>query len=155
MNINIRISGISEIYRAVLSQEIKKGLMENARNCRSNGGHSPLGYDIDPATKRYVVNETEAAIVRTVFRLFNKGYRYSSIAHELNAQGHKTKGGNLFGRGTVRAILSNEKYAGVYVYRAKGQNSDSDETIRVENGVPTIISKKDFEKAHEHVKTNR
>ncbi len=57
-------------------------------------------------------------------------------------------------------ILRNEKYSGVYVYnkavsvaangkRNRHQTRNEDEIIRIEDGIPQIISKEDFQKVQE------
>jgi DNA invertase Pin-like site-specific DNA recombinase len=59
----------------------------------------------------------EVAVVRWVYEQFTRrGQRESDIAAELNARGLVTDLGRPWTRGTVRAVLTNEKYVGNNVY---------------------------------------
>ena len=55
---------------------------------------------------------------------------------DLNAEGYKTLRGKGFTTSTLNRILQNEKYIGVYEYK----------DIRVEDGIPALVSKELFEK---------
>ena len=73
-----------------------KGLKENAYRCLHNGGLSPLGYDVDPITKQYIINEKEAESIRIIFKKFLEGWSYRELAEYLNVLGYRTKIGNKF-----------------------------------------------------------
>ena len=144
------ISGMSEWYISNLANEVLKGQRENAYKCLSNGGRGCLGYDI--VDQKYVVNEEEAESVRLIFQMYSNGYGYNSIIDRLNALGKKTKAGRPFGKNSLYAILNNEKYTGVYIFNqiARGNSQGkrnshkkkpNSEIIRIEGGVPAIISK--------------
>ncbi len=150
------IEGYNEYYSKNLRREVMKGLKENALSCRHTGGTPCLGYDIDKETMKYVINEFEAEAVKLIFKRYLEGEGYTSIIDELNRKGYKTKRGSLFGKNSLYDILSNEKYTGVYVYNksaAKDANGkfnrhkskSDDEIIRIDEGVPQIISKEDFQ----------
>lgn len=60
-----------------------------------------------------VVNKEQAEIVKLIFRLFLEGMTPHSIAESLTKQGIKSPGGkDKWNQGTVRRMLSNEKYKG-------------------------------------------
>nr|DAV89629.1 MAG TPA: integrase [Caudoviricetes sp.] len=60
-----------------------------------------------------VVNKEQAEIVKLIFRLFLEGMTPHSIAERLTKQGIKSPGGkDKWNQGTVRRMLSNEKYKG-------------------------------------------
>ena len=44
-----------------------KGFKVRAKKCLHNGGIAPLGYDVDPDSKKLIINENEAIIVRKIF----------------------------------------------------------------------------------------
>ena len=52
--------GFDKYYSLNLSSEVMKGMGENARNCKHNGGRPPLGFDVDKDTRTYIINEREA-----------------------------------------------------------------------------------------------
>ena len=60
-----------------------------------------------------VVNKEEAEIVRMIFRMFLEGMTPHAIAKELTKRGIKSPmGKDTWWEGTVRRMLSNEKYKG-------------------------------------------
>lgn len=70
---------------------------------------SSLLWDIE----NIVVNPEQAETVKLIFRLFLDGMTPHSIAEELTRRGIKSPGGkDKWNQGTVRRMLSNEKYKG-------------------------------------------
>ena len=60
---------------------------------------------------------SEVAIVRQIYRWFvDTGLSEAAIAAQLNNEGLRTDLGHLWSRGTIRQILSNEKYIGNNVF---------------------------------------
>jgi len=106
-----------------------------------------IKYDIAPITHEYVINETEAKTVRKIFELYLNGHSLIVITIFLNQNGYKTKASKEFRKNSVYDILGSEKYAGYYIYN-KGYKSRKrkkrDDTIVIEDGIPAIISKEDF-----------
>ena len=160
------LEGMAEYYSKNLAREVMKGMKENAYQCKHTGGIPPLGFDIDPVTKKYVINEAEAKIVREIFSLYLDGYGYRRMITVLNQKGYKTKRDNTFGKNSIHELLRNEKYSGTYVFNRSAskdafgarnghQDKDSDSIIRVEGGVPAIISKEDFKKTQDKMATNK
>ena len=71
-----------------------------------------LGYDRGP-DGRLVVNREQAKIVKRIYRMFMEGMTPYGIATKLTSEGIPTPGGRKnWPAGTVKAILSNEKYKG-------------------------------------------
>ncbi len=59
----------------------------------------------------------EVDTVRRMYRMFTlKGQSEREIAAELNGEGHVTDLGRPWSRGTVRQVLTNEKYVGKNVF---------------------------------------
>lgn len=149
------LEAMSEYYSANLSREVMKGMKENALSCKHTGGKPPLGYKVG-ADMRLEIDEAEAIHVRLIFDSILNGMTYAEIISELNLRGAKTKRGETFGKNSLYAILTNEKYTGVYIYNrtaSKGVNGkrnshkskSSENIIRIEGGVPQIISKEKFD----------
>ncbi|WP_422448100.1 recombinase family protein [Thermoanaerobacterium sp. DL9XJH110] len=63
------LEGMAEYYSRNLAREVMKGMKERAFLCQHLGGIPPLGYDVDPQSKKYVINEYEAEIVKTIFKM--------------------------------------------------------------------------------------
>jgi site-specific DNA recombinase len=159
------LEGMSQYYIANLSRETMKGLMENAHKGLHNGGTPPLGYDVDPITKQYIINETEAEAVRLIFELYSKGMGYIKLTDEMNSRGFSTKTGRLFRKNSFESILVNEKYKGTYVYnktlqKVNGKRNNrikksEDEIIRIEGVIPPIISKTLWDAAQTRKELNK
>lgn len=71
-----------------------------------------LGYDKGD-DGNLVVNEKEAATIRYIYSLFLEGLSLGTIASRLTDEGYPTPGGQKqWAQGTLRSILTNEKYKG-------------------------------------------
>lgn len=135
------LEGSAEYYSANLAQNVVRGMEDNARACKVNNGNLPLGY-VKGTDGKYAVEPSEARIVKEIFELYADGMNVKDIITSLNARGLKTSRGVSFNKNSFYTMLHNERYIGVYEWR----------TIRVENGVPPIISKELFEKVQARMK---
>ena len=106
---------INQWYSANLAQEVTKGLRENALGARNTGGVAPLGYKVDPASGKFVMEPREAEAVQLIFKLYLEDVGYARIVDELNSRGYTTRRGQPFGKNSIYDILRNEKYTGVYI----------------------------------------
>jgi site-specific DNA recombinase len=71
-----------------------------------------LGYDRGP-NGELVINKEQAETVKLIYRLFLQGQTYHNIAKTLMEKGIKSPGGkDKWNPGTIKNILSNEKYKG-------------------------------------------
>lgn len=137
------LEGSAEYYSANLSQNIKRGMMENALECKVNNGNLPLGYR-KGADGRFEIEPLGAAIVQDVYSMYTSGMSITEICGDLNARGCRTSRGARFNKNSLRVMLRNDRYIGVYQYG----------DIRVENGVPAIITKEIFEMAQSLIAKN-
>ena len=161
--------GVSQYYSANLAREVVKGLKENAYKAMHNGGIPPYGFDVDPETKKYIINEHEASGIRIMFEKIIQGWSYRELAEYLNLLGYRTKIGNKFSAtSSFYDILTNPKYMGVYTYnrsvskpkqigmkRSHRKNKNEEEIIRIPNGVPAIVDKETFELVQKLLKQRR
>ena len=154
------LEAMAEYYSLNLAREVRKGQRENAYKSMWTGGLPPYGYDVDPETKRLVINEHEAEAVRIIFKMFVRGEGYLTIADELNRLGYKTKRGTEFTKTSFYNMLRNEKYIGNYVYNrsqpkdVRGRRNghtykDRSEWITNEGTVPAIIDVDTFNLAQQ------
>ncbi len=137
------LEGMAEYYSAELAQKIRRGMKESAIKCHAMGGYQALGYKV-AKDKTFVVDEDEAPIVQKIFTMFDEGHSAVEICTELNGMGCRTSRGALFNKNSLRTILRNEKYIGVYASQG----------IRVEGGVPAIIDPDLFRRVQERIATN-
>ena len=134
---------VNQFYSEAMAEDIRRGLTDNANQCKSNGA-APLGYRRGP-DGRFVIDEEKAAVVREIFDRISRGEIQASIASDLNARGIATRRGGKWNKSSFRAILANERYTGVYIYG----------DVRVEGGMPAIVSRDTFDRARERVETMR
>jgi site-specific DNA recombinase len=149
------LEGMAEYYSKNLSREVMKGMRETAYQCKHTGGFPPFGYNVNTENK-YEINEFEAIAVKKIYEMYLSDVRNHDICNWLHDNGYKTKAGKNFSIGSLKSILENEKYIGIYTFNRKKrviinglkkdiENSD-DEIIRIENGIPSILEESLFKK---------
>ena len=160
------LEGMSEYYSQNLAREVMKGMRETALQCKHTGGKPPLGYDIDPVSKRLVINEDEAETVRLIFSMYSEGQGYSPILAALHERGGKTKNGKEFQKNSLYSILTNPKYQGMYIFnRSSAKNAtgtrnthllkESEDIITIDGGCPQIVDKETFARVQQRINGNK
>ena len=140
------LEGMAEYYSLQLSQNIRRGYRENAKKCKYAGGRIPLGYKLDD-NKMFMVDEETAPIVRLIFKMYAEGKTIKEVIDHLNAQGLKTSVGQPFTKNSLRTVLKNEKYIGIFDFK----NGE----IRIEGGVPPIVDDTTFLKVQKLLQINQ
>lgn len=121
-----------------------------------------LGYDRGP-DGNLVVNREQAKTVKLIYRLFLDGYTFHSIAKELMARGLETPTGKKkWYQGTVKSILTNEKYKGDallqkrftvnFLTKETKANEGEVPQYYVENNHEAIISPQVFDWVQEEIR---
>lgn len=129
------LEAIAEWYSRNLSENVTRGMNDNARKCIHNGCRV-FGYQRGPDGRLQPIPE-EAAAVRSVFLRYGQGFSAARIAAELNATGMKTARGCPFTPQAVLRLISNERYIGTYVWN----------DVRIPGGIPAIITAEEWEAA--------
>src|SRR5687767_6781403 len=62
--------GSAQFEREIVSERTRDKIAAARRKGKWAGGHPLLGYDIDPNGFKLLVNDQEAAQVRTIFKLY-------------------------------------------------------------------------------------
>ncbi|MCM1532846.1 MAG: recombinase family protein [Ruminococcus flavefaciens] len=127
-------------------------------NYRSTLGYTKEGKD-------YVIVESEAEIVRRIFREYLSGKALRQICEELNDEGILTKRGNTWSPSAVQGILQNERYAGNAILgksykvdvlsKTRKKNEGQSLMVVLENSHPAIVSKAMFDMAQAEQKRRR
>ncbi len=128
------------------SEKTKFGLKGAA--CKGHySGHVPLGYKKEVNSKKLVIDELNADIVRKIFRMYLEGNSVCSICKIFEEE-------NILNRKwpttTVDKILSNKLYIGSIEYNKRKK----DKVEIFEDVVPPIISKTDFEMVQQRKEKN-
>ena len=108
-----------------------------------NGKGRPI-FDIE-------VDPAEAAVVKTIFRLYKEHYAFKGIAKYLNDNKIPTSTGGLWSWTQVQDILHNKLYIGIYELGRKNKNIRATSPV-MENFI--IISEEDFNEVQELIKKN-
>lgn len=137
------LESMAEYYSAELSQKIRRGMDINAEKCLCTGGNIALGYKV--IDKQFYVDEATAPIVQRVFELYANGKTVTEICDILNAEGIKTSRGVAFNKNSLRTILKNKRYIGIYTYKDK----------EIPDGIPRIIDDDLFYKVAKIMETNK
>ena len=126
---------MAEEYSANLSQNVKRGQKGNALKCMAN--HIPaFGFRTNQQTRKFEADPEEAPIVQSIFSMIIAGKEHKEVLEYMKSIGKPRSANWLY------HLLRNERYTGVYIHG----------DVRIENGMPQIISKEDFEKVREITK---
>ena len=121
---------MSALYLKDLADKTRRGLEGRVRKGKSGGGIS-YGYNVvdlraadgSPVRGDRSINQSEAAIIRQIFREYSHGESPRSIAHNLNRTGVRGPSGGTWSPSTISGnwrrgtgILNNELYVGRLVW---------------------------------------
>lgn len=137
------LEGYAEYYVENLRRGVKRGMRENALKGYVNG-KTPLGYRRGK-DKKYEIDTYEAKAVREIFERYARNEPIIDIVRWLNDNGYKTTTGGQFNKNSLRRILTNDKYIGVYRY----------DDIVIEDIVPPIIDRELFERVQSTFEYNK
>jgi site-specific DNA recombinase len=88
LTLNILLS-FAQFEREVIGERIRDKFAASRRKGMWMGGVPPLGYDV--RDRKLVVNETEAELIRLIFKRFLRVGSATKLAQELRNAGHTTK----------------------------------------------------------------
>ncbi len=135
------MEGLSEYYSANLSENVKRGNYDSAIQYKTLG-RKLLGYRTS-AQGTYEIDPVEAPIVKDIFQMYDSGARMIDIIAYLNNAGFRTRFGGEYNKSSLRRILKNEKYIGIYEF---GE-------VRAEDVIPPLVSKEQFERVQIRLKS--
>ena len=70
-----------------ISERVLAGQKISRQNGVLYGSGNIIGYDRDKVNRTYVINEEQAATIRTIFTLYSQGYGEKAIVNELSPAG--------------------------------------------------------------------
>lgn len=155
------MSSIAQDELRKLSSRVKFGHQQAIKSNVVLGNSRIFGYLKD--AKRLVIDETQAPMVRELFRLYATGeYSMKQLEKIFYNQGYRNYNGNKIAHTTMSGIISNPKYKGYYVgnkvrivdmFTKKQKFLPPEEWVmfKDETGeiVPAIVSEELWDKANE------
>ena len=155
------MSSIAQDELRKLSSRVKFGHQQAIKSNVVLGNSRIFGYKKDE--KRLVIDESQAPMVRDLFRLYATGeYSMKQLETLFYEQGYRNYNGNKIAHTTMSGIISNPKYEGYYVgnkvrivdmFTKKQKFLPPEEWVmfKDETGeiVPAIVSEELWDKANE------
>lgn len=138
------LESMAEYYSAELAQKIRRGMDLNAEKCLCTGGNIALGFKVAP-DKHFVIDQETAPIVLKIFELYASGQTVAQICELMNNQGVKTSRGVPFNKNSLRKLLQNKRYIGIYTYKDK----------EIPGGMPRIVPDDLFYQVQEMMLKNK
>jgi len=125
LTLNILLS-FAQFEREIIAERTRDKMSAARKKGKYVGGSPVLGYDVDPKTKRLLVNEGEAAMVREIFAMYLEHPAMLATVTELNSRGWQRKrwinrkgtesGGGTWDKGNLHRLLTNIIYTGRVKY---------------------------------------
>src|ERR1019366_7383026 len=119
----------AQFEREIIGERTRDKMSAARRKGKWVGGTPVLGYDVDPAGGRLIVNEKESRRVRDIFALFIQHRSLSGVVAELMQRRWRTKSwksqngtphaGRAFAKASLRRLLTNAVYAGKVEHRGE------------------------------------
>jgi len=128
------LESMAEYYSANLSENVQRGMYDSALKRRWLGP-AMLGYK-KGTDGRYEIDPLTAPIVHRIFEEYAAGKPYMQIIDDLNRDGIQTARHQPFSRNSLRSLLTNEKYTGMYRYK----------DIEDPEGIPRLIEQDLFDR---------
>jgi len=164
-------------YSRELSTKVFKGCAKIASQGFRAGGTPPYGFHrilldeqrnpvqlLEPGQRKSIQNQRvtltpgdqdEVTVIKQIFRAFVQRKRApQQIADTLNSKRIPSPGGRNWTASSVRAVLTNELYAGTMIYnkttqrlKSPSRSNPKADWIRAEDAFPAIIERKLFDSA--------
>ncbi len=152
--LNILLS-FAQFEREIISERTRDKIAAARRKGKWAGGKPLLGYDLlaAPGGSRLIVNEEEAARVRTIFELYLQHERLIPVVGELDRRGWRTKqwltrkgetcGGRPFDKNALFKLLTNPGYLGKVKHHNDLYDGEHDAIVdeAIWNRVQAILSR--------------
>jgi site-specific DNA recombinase len=124
--LNVLLS-FAQFEREIISERTRDKIAAARRKGKWSGGHPLLGYDVDPHTKKLLVNAEEAVRVRAIFQLYLEHQTLMPVLAELERRGWcnkcwqtrkgQARGGRPFTKPRLYELLRNVVYVGQVRYK--------------------------------------
>ncbi|TDR34825.1 recombinase family protein [Aquamicrobium defluvii] len=116
LTLNILLS-FAQFEREVTAERIRDKFAASRKKGMWMGGVVPLGYRVE--SRKLVIEETEAAMVRMIFERFVSVGSATVLAKALAAENMRTRRGKLVDKGVLYKLLNNRVYIGEAMHKGE------------------------------------
>ena len=139
LTLNMLLS-FAQFEREVAGERIRDKIAASRRKGMWMGGWAPYGYAVKD--RKLVIVESDADIVRGIFKRFVQLKSATILAKELAAKGTKNRYGHTLDKGSLYKLLNNRVYIGEAVHKGMAYPGEHD----------AIVDRKLWDKAHSILK---
>ena len=139
LTLNVLLS-FAQFEREVIGERIRDKIAASRKKGMWMGGWAPLGYDVK--SRKLVINEPEAALVRSMFLRFSRGKSGTALIQQLTKEGSLNKQGKPIDKGFLYRLLNNRIYLGDAVHNGVAYAGEH----------PAIVTKQLWDAAHSVLK---
>ena len=151
---------VAEWDRENIIERTKSGRIQRYKNGCWAGGKPTFGYSYDKTTRKLVINEDQAKIVRIIFNGYNSGKSIKAMNRVLDDERIPTIRGKARGwiDSGIRFMLINPIYKGTLIVNRKCNvayinKADLSKAITIK--VPAIVSESVWDAVQNRLRTNR
>jgi site-specific DNA recombinase len=138
LTLNILLS-FAQFEREIISERTRDKIAAARRKGKWSGGRPMLGYDVHPKGGKLIVNDEEAARVRTIFEMYLDRQALIPTVKELDARGWTNKqwtttkgresGGKPFTKVSLFKLLTNVIYIGKITYHDEVHDGEHESIV--------------------------
>jgi DNA invertase Pin-like site-specific DNA recombinase len=114
LTLNVLLS-FAQFEREVIGERIRDKIAASRRKGMWMGGFVPLGYSVKD--RKLIINETEAELIRSIFRRFAKLGSGTKLVRQLALENVRNRYGKLIDKGALYKMLNNRTYIGDAVHK--------------------------------------
>jgi site-specific DNA recombinase len=151
---------IAEWEREVIMERTASGRLQRYKEGCWAGGKVPYGYAYDKATKKLVIDESTAGLIKRIFKEYSEGKTLYGICAGLNKDKILRRDKHTPGwrESAIRQMLINPMYKGNHIVHRFSHISDINKidlskTIQVP--VPPIVTEQIWDIVQERLRTNK
>jgi site-specific DNA recombinase len=136
--LNVLLS-FAQFEREIISERTRDKIAATRRKGKWSGGMPLLGYNVDPRGSKLVVNEQEAAHVRTIFELYLEHQSMIATIRAIDERGWVNKrwvtrkgherGGKPFTKSSLYKLLTNVTYTGKLKYKTETHEGEHEAIV--------------------------
>ena len=151
---------IAEWERETIIERTRTGRIQRYKDGCWAAGKPPYGYTYDKTSRKLIINEDQANVVRLIFNEYNSGKSLTAVNNTLDAEKIPTIRGKKRGwiDSGIRFILINPVYKGILIVNRKCHITnvnkvDTSKAIVIK--VPPIVTESVWNMAQSHLESHK